>query len=59
MAVASLTSARAQMQEAERELARNNGLFERAVISQAQLDAVLTNRDIAGAEVAKRRQASP
>ncbi len=53
MAAASLRSARAQLQEAERELTRNNGLFERAVISQAQLDGTLTNRDIAGAKVAE------
>lgn len=53
MAVASLASARAQMLESERELARNNGLFEREVISQAQLDMALTNRDIAGAKVAE------
>jgi HlyD family secretion protein len=50
---AALTSARVQMREAERELARNNDLFDRAVISQAHLDAALTIRDIAGAKVAE------
>lgn len=53
MAVASLRSARAQLDEAERELARDNDLFDRAVISQAQLDGARTNRDIAGAKVAE------
>jgi HlyD family secretion protein len=53
MAEASLRSARVQLQEAERDLARNSDLFERAVISQAQLDGALTTRDIAGAKVAE------
>ncbi|MBV1863095.1 MAG: HlyD family efflux transporter periplasmic adaptor subunit [Rhodobacteraceae bacterium] len=50
---AALMSARVQMRESERELARNSDLFERAVISQAHLDTARTIRDIAGAKVSE------
>lgn len=53
MVEAALMSALVQMREAERELVRNNDLFERSVISQAHLDTALTMRDIANAKVAE------
>jgi HlyD family secretion protein len=53
MAEAALTSARAKLSEADRELERRKGLFQRSVISEAQLDVALTNREVAAANAAE------
>lgn len=51
MAEAALASAQAQLKETDRELERRGSLFQRGVISQAQLDVAQTEHDIASAKV--------